>query len=225
MLTLDFTLRQGTFAIDVHERLTARAVALSGPSGSGKTTLLEAIAGLRRPSEGRIAVGEHVVFSSKDRIDLPAHQRRVGYVPQEAALFPHLDVRRNILYGVGRTRAPRLRSAQAGERAPIALARVLSVLELESVFDRRVAGLSGGERQRVALARALMSSPDLLLLDEPLVGLEQPLRWRVLDYIVRVRDEIALPLVYVTHQPDEARAVTDEILLLDAGRVSRGAAS
>jgi len=213
MLTLDFTLRQGSFAIDVHERLTARSVALSGPSGSGKTTLLEAIAGLRRPETGRIAVEGHVLFSSADRIDLPPHRRRVGYVPQEAALFPHLDVRRNILYGAGRSR---------GDAAQVSLEKVLSVLELETVFDRRVAGLSGGERQRVALARALMSSPDLLLLDEPLVGLDQPLRRRVLDYIVRVRDEIGLPLVYVTHQPDEARAVTDEVLLLDAGRVSRG---
>lgn len=220
MLQLDFTLRQGSFALEVRERLIVRAIALFGPSGSGKTTLLEAIAGLRRPAEGRIAVDEHVLFSSTERIDLPPHRRRVGYVPQEAALFPHLDVRHNILYGVPRTSADQRRRSR-----PIELEKVLSVLELAPVFDRRVPGLSGGERQRVALARALMSSPDLLLLDEPLVGLEEPLRWRVLDYIARVRDEIGIPLIYVTHDAGEARAISDEILLLDAGRVSRGPSS
>jgi molybdate transport system ATP-binding protein len=208
-IVVDFTLRQGTFVLEIHERLAARAVALFGPSGAGKTTVLDAIAGLRTPETGEIAVGGHVLFASGSRINLPPHERRVGYVPQDVALFPHMSVRRNILYGHNR-----------GNGIP--LDRVLGLLEIAQLLPRSVQTLSGGERQRVALARALMSSPDLLLLDEPLAAVDVELRRRILPYLQRVRDELAVPILYVSHDRAEAEAVADIIVEIDAGRCRVG---
>lgn len=212
-ITLDATVRQGTFHLEVHEQFDARAVALVGPSGSGKTTLLEAMAGLRTPERGRIAVGSHVLFDSARGVSLKPRERRIGYVPQDLALFPHLSVRENILYGANR-----------GARFP--LDRVLTLLELSPLLDRRTQALSGGERQRVAIARALMSAPDLLLLDEPLAALHASLRARILEDLRRVRDELAMPLMYVSHDLAEVRVIADWVLVLDAGQLTqRGPAS
>ena len=152
MIHLDFTLVQGGFVLELHERLVGGITALFGPSGSGKTTTLDAIAGLRRPRAGVISVGERRLFDAARGLDLAPHARHVGYVPQDTALFPHMNVRRNVLYG----RRP-------GQK--LALEVVVAMLEVGELLERRVADLSGGERQRVALARALMSAPDLLLLD------------------------------------------------------------
>lgn len=207
MIALQFELTQGDFQLRIDARVDGRVIAIVGPSGSGKTTVLEAIAGLRTPDRGCIASGERVLFSSTDRIDRPARARDVGYVPQDGLLFPHMSVARNILYG-----------ARRGEAGP-QLARVLELLEIESLGDRAVTGLSGGERQRVALARALMSSPALLLLDEPLAAVDAPRRRRIAPALERVRDELQVPMIYVTHDRDEAAAIADWTIALDAGRV------
>lgn len=211
MIELDIHLTQGTFRLEVSARFNGKATAIFGPSGAGKTTTLDAIAGLRAPNRGTIVIDGRALFSSAERINVPAHQRRVGYVPQDVALFPHMNVRRNLLYG----RHP-------GTSPP--LERVVSMLEIESLVDREVGALSGGERQRVALGRALMSGPSLLLLDEPLAAVDVPLRRRILPYLERVRDELHLPIVYVSHDRDEVRRLADYVVVLEAGRVTAAGA-
>jgi molybdate transport system ATP-binding protein len=211
VIRLDFALEQGGFVLEVRETLAGRITALFGPSGAGKTTTLEAIAGLRRPTTGTIAVNERVLFSSAARMDVPVHQRHVGYVAQDVSLFPHLSVWRNVLYG-----------RREGQR--LSLSTVAAMLEIEPILDRGVSQLSGGERQRVALARALMSSADVLLLDEPLAAVDLELRRRILPYLERVRDELRVPIIYVTHAREEVHALADCVIVLDRGRVIRSGA-
>ena len=205
MITLAFTLRQGSFQLRLDERLDSGITALFGPSGSGKTTALDAIAGLRRPAAGVISINEHVLFDARAGIDLPPHARHVGYVPQDVALFPHMDVRRNVLYG----RRP-------GQK--LALDTVVRMLEVGGLLERRVPDLSGGERQRVALARALMSAPELLLLDEPLAAVDVERRRRILPYLLRVRDDLGIPVIYVSHDRAEVDQLADRVIVLDDGR-------
>ena len=208
LFELDIALRQGTFTLDLRARAECRALALFGPSGSGKTSALEAIAGLRPLQRGRIVLDGRVLVDSDANINLPPRLRRVGYVPQDVLLFPHLNVRENIRYG---SRAVERGGARIDPDAAIAL------LELGPLMSRRVASLSGGERQRVALARALHSGPDVLLLDEPLAAIDVPRRRLIVDRLLKIRDELAIPIVYVTHAPEEALAVADVTLVLDAG--------
>jgi molybdate transport system ATP-binding protein len=205
-ITLDLTLRQGDFTLELHERFDATAVALFGPSGSGKTTILDVIAGFRAPDRGEISIGSHVLFSSDRGIDVPCRDRMVGYVPQDVAVFPHLGVRANILYGAKRGR-------------PASLDRVVEILEIGVLLERSVDRLSGGERQRVALARAIMSSPEVLLLDEPLTALDASLRRRIIPYLQRIRDELRVPILYVSHDEEEVRLVADWVLEVANGSV------
>ena len=206
VIALDFDLVQGSFTLRVAARVMGRTAALFGPSGAGKTTILDAIAGLRTPRSGRIIVDDRVLFSSAERVDLPPRARRIGYVTQDVALFPHMNVRNNLVYGRHSGSSPNL-------------PRVLQMLEIEPLVDRRVGQLSGGERQRVALGRALMSGPSLLLLDEPLAAVDVALRRRILPYLERIRDEMHVPIVYVSHDPDEVRRLADHVLLIEHGRV------
>jgi molybdate transport system ATP-binding protein len=206
MIELAFRLRQGDFVLDIDESLNAGITALFGPSGAGKTTVLDAIAGLRTPQSGRIAVHDRVLFDAAARVNLPPHGRHIGYVPQDVALFPHMNVRRNVLYG----RRP-------GQK--LALETVAAMLEVGTLLDRRVPDLSGGERQRVALARALMSAPELLLLDEPLAAVDVERRRRILPYLLRVRDELGIPVIYVSHDRGEVDQLADRVVVLENGRV------
>ena len=207
MIVLDFTLRQGGFTLEIHERLTARVTALFGPSGAGKTTVLDAIAGLRHPASGAIAIDSRVLFDHAAGVDLPPHRRHVGYVAQDVALFPHMTVRQNVLYG-----------RRQGQK--LALEAVAAMLEIEGLLDRRVPQLSGGERQRVAVARALMSVPEVLLFDEPLAAVDIERRRRIWPYLERIRDDLRVPIVYVTHDPVEVERLADHVVRLEEGRVS-----
>ena len=210
-LTLDVTMRQHSFVLDVRESASVEVLGLFGPSGSGKTSLLEAIAGIRTPDEGEIRVGDRRLFSSKDRINVPARDRHIGYVPQDALLFPNMDVTENIRYGehaAGRQPKPR------GD-----FDALIKILDLEPLLDRRVQNLSGGEKQRVAMARALMTHPSILLLDEPLAAVDRERRELILPYVLRIRKEMHVPLIYVTHDASELNAIADRVLHLQGGRV------
>jgi molybdate transport system ATP-binding protein len=200
------------FTLELDVVLDAPMTALFGASGSGKTSLLEVIAGLRRPAAGSVKVDGEIVSDTAPRLFVPPHRRAIGYVPQDGALFPHLSVRRNLLYG-----APASGAASAG----LTFEHVTEVLEITHLADRVPATLSAGEKQRVALGRALLAAPRLLLLDEPLAGLDLPLRERLLPYLLRVRDEFRLPMIYVTHSPDEVMALCPEVLVLERGRATR----
>jgi ABC-type sulfate/molybdate transport systems ATPase subunit len=187
--------------------------ALLGPSGAGKSLTLRAIAGLLRPDGGRVAVGGRVLFDAACGIDLPARERRVGYVFQQYGLFPHLTVAENVGYGLyARTRAER--RARVGE--------VLDLVGLAAFAGRRPRELSGGQQQRVALARALAPEPAVLLLDEPLSALDVPLRRRLGDELRALHERTRTPMVLVTHDPDEAARVADAVVHVDGGRASPG---
>ena len=198
------------FELDVDASFDSRITAIFGPSGSGKTSLLDAIAGLRPVSEGEIEIHGMELFSSARGINLPAQRRGVGYVPQEGALFPHFSVRRNILFGAAR--------GGAGAKT-IRMEQVVEILEIGHLLERSVTKISGGEAQRVALARAILSQPNLLLLDEPLAALDIGLRERILPYLVRVRDEFTIPMIYVTHNLTEVLTLADWVLMISEGRL------
>lgn len=203
-------LKLARFTLEVNAVFSGRVTALFGASGSGKTSLLEVVAGLRRPAAGVVRVENRVITDSATHLFAPPERRGVGYVPQDGALFPHLSVRKNLLYGhdVRRTMP-----------AGLTFAHVTEVLEIATLIERSIDTLSGGEKQRIALGRALLAGPRLLLLDEPLAGLDAPLRERLLPYFIRVRDEFSIPMIYVTHSPDEVMALCDDVVLLEHGQV------
>ncbi|RZZ83489.1 MULTISPECIES: molybdenum ABC transporter ATP-binding protein [Pseudoxanthomonas] len=205
MLDADLQLQRGQFTRHVRIHSDARLLALAGPSGAGKTSVLNAIAGLLRPVAGRIAVDGTVLFDSARGIDVPVHRRRIGYVFQDARLFPHLDVRGNLRYGThGRS---------AGAR--FGFEAVVELLGIGPLLQRRPRNLSGGEAQRVAIGRALLSQPALLLLDEPLSALDPARRGELIPYLRGVRTELQLPMLYVSHQPDEVQQLADAVHVLD----------
>ncbi len=202
------------FALDCAAEFSNGATAVFGPSGSGKTTLLDSIAGMTSPDAGRIVVGDIPVFSTDERIDLPPERRRFGYVFQRGALFPHMTVRQNVLYGYKLT--------PPGSRR-LDPENVCALLGVERLMDRRVTNLSGGERQRVALARALASSPRLLLLDEPVASLDAASRATIITYLKRVSDRLQTPMVFVSHSLSEVMALAPYTLALrDGSAVTHG---
>jgi molybdate transport system ATP-binding protein len=208
VIELDFRLPLAPFTLSVSARLDGSAVAVLGPSGSGKTSLLEVIAGLRRGVGGRVALDGETLFDSDSRVFRNPEERRIGYVPQDSLLFPHLDAAANVRFG--------LEPGANGERT---FEEAISILEIAPLLSRYPATLSGGERQRVALARAIATRPRLLLLDEPLAAVDVELKERILPYLLRIRDEKRIPFVYVTHNAGEAAVLAKEVLLLRAGRV------
>src|SRR5262245_64507610 len=207
---LEFTARfsAGAFKLDAGFATGAGITGLFGRSGAGKTTVLSLIAGLARPKSGRIAVDGKVLYDSAAGTDLPAHRRRIGYVFQEGRLLPHLTVRQNLLYG--RFFSP---------NGALPLGQAVELLGLEPLLERRPANLSGGEKQRVAIGRALLSDPAALLPDEPLASLDAPRKAEILYYIERLRDDVRVPIVYVSHSLDEVVRLADSIVLLSDGRV------
>lgn len=184
-----------------------------GPSGSGKTTLLEVICGLRRASAGRVEIDGQCLQDGVTGTFMPPEQRRIGYVPQDGALFPHLSVRANLEYGLRR------KAAVAPGSGMLSFAAVVDLLELSGLLERGTSGLSGGERQRVAIGRALLSKPRLLLLDEPLANLDPLRRETILPFLRRIREELGLPLLYVSHTRTEIQSLCEELLVLDGGCV------
>lgn len=204
-LAFDIRVEQGGFVLEAADRSHVEVLGLSGSSGAGKTTLLEALAGIRKPTRGEIVVGGVPMFSAARRIDVPPRHRRIGYVPQDALLFPHMSVRGNLLFGA--------------KASPVELSALAEMLEITPLLDRRVHGLSGGERQRIALGRALMTHPALLLMDEPLAAVDRARRERILPYLLRIRRELHVPLIYVTHDAEELEQIADRILVLADGRV------
>ena len=210
MIELDVRWKPRDFDLAVAFASPARHLALFGPSGCGKTSLLLAIAGLRRPDAGRIRLHGELLFDSAGGVNVAAARRGLGVVFQDGRLFPHLRVRDNLLYG---------QSGKSAANPALGLSDVVELLGLTELLARWPATLSGGEARRVAIGRALLSRPRALLLDEPLVGLHREARSQVLAYLRRLRDEIALPTLLVSHQPDEVEALAEEVVLLDDGRV------
>lgn len=209
VLDVDVRHRLGDFELEARFTASSGLTALFGRSGSGKTTLINILAGLERPRAGRIVVGDRVLFDSAAGIDLPPERRRLGYVFQEGRLFPHLSVRANLRYGA--------RFAPAGDRHQ-SLDAVIWLLDLGPLLDRRPGTLSGGEKQRVAIGRALLASPRLLLMDEPLASLDAQRRGDILPYIESLRDDLGLPIVYVSHAVEEVVRLADTMVLLSDGR-------
>jgi molybdate transport system ATP-binding protein len=212
MLDVAVRRRLGAFTLDVAFTGPEGGVtALFGPSGSGKSTVVNTIAGLLRPDAGHVRLAGWTLFDSAAGVDRPQHRRRIGYVFQDARLFPHMSVRSNLYYGY--------RRAPESERR-IFPDTIVALLGLTRLLDRRPVDLSGGEKQRVALGRALLSQPRLLLMDEPLASLDPARKAEILPYVERLRDEVRLPIVYVSHSVEEVARLADALVVLDHGRVA-----
>jgi molybdate transport system ATP-binding protein len=200
----EVSLRLPEFSLEIDAELTSNRTAIFGPSGAGKTTLLEIIAGFRPPQAGQVEANGIVFSDARLSFALPIRARKVGYVSQDDLLFPHLNVRRNLLYGY---------SADSSS----AIDHVISFLEIEPLLSRNVRELSHGEKQRVTIGRALLSQPRLLLLDEPLTGLDSKLKQAIIGQLSKLPDEFGVPMIYVTHDAAEVTALCDEVLLLERG--------
>jgi molybdate transport system ATP-binding protein len=199
-----------SFELDIAAELSPGITIIFGPSGAGKTTLLECIAGLLRPDRGRIAIGNRVFFDHAVKVDVHIHQRRIGYVFQDLALFPHLSVEKNIDYGI-RELNPALREQKSQT--------ILDSFRISSLRDRKPNQISGGERQRTALARSLVTDPCLLLLDEPLAALDGPTKSQIVEDLRLWNAAHGIPILYVTHSREEVLALGNRVLMLEAGKI------
>jgi len=210
MLRLDVSKQLGDLSLQVAFAAEARVVGIFGPSGAGKTSVVNMIAGLLRPDRGSITLDDDVLDDTAARVHVPPHRRRIGYVFQDARLFPHLAVRGNLDYG----RRANALVADARETK-----RITEMLDIGALMTRRIAALSGGERQRIAIGRALLAKPRLLLLDEPLASLDAARKAEILPYLKRLRDESNVPMVYVSHDAGEMRQLATQVLRIEEGRV------
>ena len=211
MLKVEILKKHPGFTVDIVFEFDRGILVLFGPSGSGKTTILNCIAGLQQPDAGRISLDDRLFFSAGDRISTPARNRRIGYVFQDYALFPHLTVKGNVMYGIPR-------HCKKGKNFRIGAMDVMDMLKVAHLQDRYPCQLSGGEKQRIALARALMVEPDLLLLDEPLSALDHRNRINLQAELKQLQQVWKIPFVLVTHSRREMQKLADEILFLEQGR-------
>jgi len=211
MLFVQVEKRLGAFSIAASFTNENGATGFFGPSGAGKTSIVNMVAGLLRPDRGRIALDDEVLFDGAARIDVKAWRRRIGYVFQEGRLFPHLSVRHNLDYG-------RWMSGLAADAN--SLSRVVELLDIGHLLDRRPGKLSGGERQRIAVGRALLMQPRLLLLDEPLASLDDARKLDILPYLERLRDEGGVPMIYVSHNAAEVKRIASRVVRIEAGKVT-----
>jgi len=200
----------GALALAAQFQIAGGVTALFGPSGAGKTSLVNMIAGLLKPDRGSIVLGDTILFDQAEAINVPPHRRRIGYVFQEGRLFPHLNVRQNLDYG---------RRMSGRPRDPGEFERIATLLGVTHLLQRRPRMLSAGERQRVAIGRALLMQPRLLLLDEPLASLDAGHKGEILPYLLRLRDQAAIPMVYVSHIAAELRQIATTVVQLEEGRV------
>ena len=191
--------------LQINLQLDGRIAGIFGASGVGKTTLLELIAGFQKPQQGRIQFEDRLLIDVSRSIFLPAYQRNIGYVPQDLALFPHLSVKGNLRYGLNRNEN-------------LSFDELVKTLGLESLLNRNIDLLSGGEKQRVAFARAVLASPDLLLMDEPLTNLNEELKSKVRELILWIRDELKIPIIYVSHDADDIVSLCDTVTILEEGK-------
>ena len=214
-MSLDVDVDHARASFRLSARFTAAPglTALFGRSGSGKTTLVDIVGGLIRPDRGKVSVDGKVLVDTEGGLFVPMHRRRIGYVFQDSRLFPHLSVRRNLLYGRWFTRGN-------GDGAAADLASVVKLLGIDHLLERRPVSLSGGEKQRVAIGRALLAHPRLLLMDEPLAALDEARRQEILPYIERLRDEAGVPILYVSHSVPEVARLATTIVILTDGKVT-----
>ena len=211
MLRVDIAKQLGEFSLEAAFTSEGRVTGLFGASGAGKSSLINIIAGLLKPDRGVVILDGETLDDTSAHVHVPPHRRRIGYVFQDARLFPHLDVRQNLDYG---RRMNRLADDPAQRK------RVIDLLDIGSLLRRRPGQLSGGERQRVAFGRALLSKPRLLLLDEPLGALDEGRKLEILPYLARLRDEAGIPMVYVSHDAAELRQLATQIVMLKGGRIT-----
>ncbi len=210
MLAVAVEKQLGALMLAAQFRIAGGVTALFGPSGAGKTSVVNMIAGLLKPDRGSIVLGDTILFDQAEAINVPPHRRRIGYVFQEGRLFPHLSVRQNLDYG---------RRMSGRPRDPTEFERIATLLGITHLLQRRPRMLSGGERQRVAIGRALLMQPRLLLLDEPLASLDAGHKGEILPYLLRLRDQAAIPMVYVSHIAAELRQIATTVVRLEDGRV------
>lgn len=210
MLQCDFQFQYADLNLQVQLQMQQQLLGIMGPSGCGKSTLLKNITGLLQPSQGSILLNKQVLFDDQKKICVPMHQRRIALVFQKAWLFPHMNVKQNLKY------AEHLRTDLDKK---FAFEQIVDLLELRNLLKRHAHQLSGGEAQRVSIGRALLSSPDLLLLDEPLTGLDQRLKQQILPFLDRVKTQTQLPMIYVTHHADELAYLNAQVLYMDQGKI------
>lgn len=211
VLAVDVEKQLGALRLAVRFQAAGGATALFGASGAGKTSVVNMIAGLLKPDRGAITLDDTALFDSEKSVDVPPYRRRIGYVFQEGRLFPHLSVRQNLDYGRRMSGLPRDQNE---------FDRIVAMLNISHLLERRPGKLSGGERQRVAVGRALLMRPRLLLLDEPLASLDAGHKREILPYLVRLRDDAGIPIVYVSHTPAEVRRIATSVVRLEDGRVT-----
>ena len=210
MIEVQAKLQRDSFVLDVSLQLNHRVTALFGASGSGKSTLLNIIAGITKPDSGYISIDNDCVFDSKNRINKAIHQRRVGLVFQDGRLFPHMTVKQNLNYAI---------KVNTTKNQLITISELIELLEIEPLIKRHPHQLSGGEKQRVALGRTLLSSPKLLLLDEPLASLDEKLKQQILPYLKLITENINIPMLYISHSKDEILQLTNHILYIHEGKI------